>query len=388
MPSLETPDEPVGGVYIYDWRVERAFPGGPFVTGLTLAGDPPGAGAYTRYAVVQWDAADALDPSKSPYQAYDPVGSTEGGLPSWALGTTFMPGFTEMWHYADGVYTITAELRFSITGTPDVAVEEDLISEEFHVFAAANATAAWNRSGTNGIDLIVGGSGNDTLDGRGGNDILLGRGGDDVLYGRGGNDGLYGGEGNDSLFGGAGNDWLDGGDGDDSLSGGPGDDSLFGGAGNDELIGGLGNDWLYGGEGDDQLLGGEGNDILLGEGGDDRLVGGFGADLFYGGPGRDRLVSWADGQEDVFSYAAASEGGDTIVGFEPGIDKILLGFLSGMTASRFVSAFAAMTDAGPWIVYDAVGRLWVDENGTAPGGRSMIARLEGAPTLGFADLMF
>lgn len=126
---------------------------------------------------------------------------------------------------------------------------------------------------------------------------------------------------------------------------------------------------------------------MFGEAGNDRLAGGFGADLHYGGLGQDRLLSRADGEEDVFLFAAAAEGGDAIVGFEPGIDKIRLAFLSGMTASRLESAFTEMTDTDPWIVYDAVGRPWVDENGTDPGRRTMIARLKGAPVLGFADLM-
>ena len=69
MPSIETPAEPLGGVYIHDWRVERAFPRGPFVTGLTIAAHPSGPWASTRCAIVQRDAADALDPSKSPYQS-------------------------------------------------------------------------------------------------------------------------------------------------------------------------------------------------------------------------------------------------------------------------------------------------------------------------------
>jgi 2',3'-cyclic-nucleotide 2'-phosphodiesterase/3'-nucleotidase/5'-nucleotidase len=87
--------------------------------------------------------------------------------------------------------------------------------------------------GTNGRDVLVGGSRADELLGRGGNDVLRGLGGNDILRG---------GPGNDRLDGGAGNDVLDGGAGDDVLRGGGGNDVLDGGAGNDVLIGGGGRD--------------------------------------------------------------------------------------------------------------------------------------------------
>ncbi|NQV80032.1 MAG: calcium-binding protein, partial [Alphaproteobacteria bacterium] len=71
---------------------------------------------------------------------------------------------------------------------------------------------------------------------------------------------------------------------------------LYGGTGDDELEGDDGNDTLYGGTGDDEIEGGSGDDII---------IGGDGADILEGGWGH-----------DIFMYNAASEGGDTVVGFD------------------------------------------------------------------------
>ena len=56
-------------------------------------------------------------------------------------------------------------------------------------------------AGTEGNDLILGGSTADVIDGRGGNDCILAAGGDDTLIG---------GDGNDICLGGAGDDLFDG----------------------------------------------------------------------------------------------------------------------------------------------------------------------------------
>lgn len=101
MPTLEVPDDTPFAVYIHDWSVERAFPAGPFVTGWTPAARPA-SHALPLEVSVSWGAPDAFDPSQPLSGVYYPVGSTLGGLPSWTLGTTFMPGFFEMRSYADG----------------------------------------------------------------------------------------------------------------------------------------------------------------------------------------------------------------------------------------------------------------------------------------------
>ncbi|WP_416666619.1 hypothetical protein [Egbenema bharatensis] len=133
------------------------------------------------------------------------------------------------------------------------------------------------RIGTPQADRLVGYSGNDFLTGRGGNDWLEGNRGNDTLLGNAGNDTLYGFQGRDLLVGGA------------------GDDLLLGNAGNDRLYGNNGQDTLRGGLGADFLNGGRGNDVL---------EGGRGADRFWLQP---------------------RQGIDTILDFELGIDRIVLG---------------------------------------------------------------
>jgi len=166
-------------------------------------------------------------------------------------------------------------------------------------------------AGTDGDDVIIGGSGNDTLRGLGGNDTICGGAGNDTISAGAGDDRLDGRDGNDRLDGGGGKDRLLGGEGSDRVEGGPGDDDflerdrqgdnrLNGGSGNDKLNaqgaggkstldGGAGHDSLLGGSGDDTLNGGDGNDFLQGDQGSDELSGGPGDDELRGGPGADRL---------------------------------------------------------------------------------------------------
>ena len=200
--------------------------------------------------------------------------------------------------------------------------------------------------GGGGDDFLVGDAGNDTLRGEAGDDVLRGEAGADVLWGDAGDDVLGGNEGDDILVGDAGNDRLRGdagadvlwGDaGDDMLGGDEGDDILVGGAGNDRLRGDAGadvlrgeagDDVLWGDEGDDILVGGADNDTLRGDAGADVLWGKAGDDVLWGDEGDDILVGGAgndtlrgDAGADIFVFGANS-GNDTILGFEPGTDKI------------------------------------------------------------------
>jgi hypothetical protein len=102
------------------------------------------------------------------------------------------------------------------------------------------------------------------------------------------------------------------GNGKSDLPGTGGEDHLVGGNGNDVLRGLAGHDWLEGGNGSDALFGGVGQDILLGGNGNDILDGGAGADLF------------------VF---ARGGGNDTIVGWEMGVDRLVLDGV-GIKSSR------------------------------------------------------
>jgi Ca2+-binding RTX toxin-like protein len=140
--------------------------------------------------------------------------------------------------------------------------------------------------GTEGNDVIVGGSAGQTIDGRGGNDVICAGRGDSSVRGGAGNDKILGGKGNDRLNGGAGRDLVLGGGGDDVLHGGSGKDRLGGGGGDDLIYGDAGNDRLdeqaYGGFGHDGLFGGAGNDRV-------RTAGGT-SDAIDCGRGRDSVL--------------------------------------------------------------------------------------------------
>jgi Ca2+-binding RTX toxin-like protein len=182
---------------------------------------------------------------------------------------------------------------------------------------------------------------------------------------------------------------LSGGDGNDTLTGGSGADQLFGDAGNDTLLGKGGADQLFGGDGDDVLIGGTGNDQLFGGAGNDRIVWnpGDGSDLAEGGDGIDTLeVNGGNGSE---AFTIAANGGrvrfdrvspapftidagtieDFVINANGGADNIVIGDLSGTTAS------AVFVDLG-------AGDGQVDSvtaNGTAGNDALTLFSINGGP---------
>ena len=109
----------------------------------------------------------------------------------------------------------------------------------------------------------------------------------------------------DILFGNSTSTSIQGLQGDDRLTGGGNNDYFRGNSGNDTLSGNNGNDTLIGGTGFDYLLGGEGADILQGDNGNNLLRGAAGADIFV-----------------LFKTNKTT---DTILDFEDGSDRLLLG---------------------------------------------------------------
>lgn len=174
-----------------------------------------------------------------------------------------------------------------------------------------------------GVNVIHLGAGNDvfrdlsqSLPGDG--DVVFGGAGHDVIFTGAGADMIDAGDGNDLVRSGAGNDLVLAGPGDDIVYGGSGWDRIEGGAGNDRLFGGAhrdrlfgdaGDDFLNGGTGDDMLFGGGGNDTLIGEDGDDVLRGDAGNDTLRGGDGNDTL---SGGDDDDMLFGG--DGDDTIHG--------------------------------------------------------------------------
>lgn len=164
-------------------------------------------------------------------------------------------------------------------------------------------------------------------------------------------------------------------------------DTIAAFAGNDEVFGGLGNDSIDGGFGNDILFGADATDTLLGNIGEDTLVGGPGADRLIGGSGN-----------DVFLYLLPTEGDDTIVDFESGLDRIefiAAEFVGGLgvgaiSAAQFLTGVGASvaTDANQRFLYDVntgILRFDVDGNGAAPS--SIIATLSGAPAITRFDIV-
>jgi Ca2+-binding RTX toxin-like protein len=351
------------------------------------------------------------------------------------------------WTLGAEIEQLTLTGRASLTGTGN-ALDNRLVGN----------TGANLLSGEGGNDSLIGGAGADTLVGGAGNDVFtvdsagdvvveLSGGGIDQVAARiswtlgaeieqltlAGSANLTG-TGNaldNRLVGNTGANLLSGGDGNDSLTGGAGADTLVGGAGNDiyevdstsdlvvELSGGgidlviSNRSWTLGaeieqltltgsasltgtGNGlDNRILGNGGTNLLAGGDGNDSLSGGGGADTLIGGAGVDRL----DGGfgTDSFRFLAASEGGDAVIGFASGQDRIELsasGFGGGLAqgmglgaTGRFVvsaTGQASTPGLGQVVWQDGARLLWWDADGAAGADAVLLARMS-AGTMLFAS---
>jgi Ca2+-binding RTX toxin-like protein len=226
--------------------------------------------------------------------------------------------------------------------------------------------------------MLTGGTGNDSLLGGDNNDKLTGGEGDDTLNGGTGKDSMAGGKGNDTYFVNEAGDTLAelAGQGDDTvvslltsytlganvenlalsfgalngtgnalhnhMFGNFEDNKLDGGGGIDQLDGAGGNDSLLGGLGSDHLDGDSGNDTLKGGADKDFLNGGAGADVMYGEAGQDGFLYRIDDKAEL-----ATLGGDTIIGFQSGVDKIeltdLLSAFGISAANAFSGGYVLLT---------------------------------------------
>lgn len=265
--------------------------------------------------------------------------------------------------------------------------------------AAATGTyylAAWDVGvGTGGYAITAKIVTSLNLTGDGGGNLLVGAGYDDILMGLGGNDVLTGNAGADVLDGGIGADWMDGGTGNDtyivdnamdsvvetSSTGGvdlvKSSVTLALGANVENLtltgsaaLSATGNSLanvIQGNAAANVLSGGPGNDVLVGSGGNDTLVGGLGSDVF------------------VFNVLANSNNMDTVIDFQPGVDKIQLSrsvftALGASTAAlaqnQFWSGAGVVRghDADDRIVYNTTtGALFYDADGSGTGTSVQIA---------------
>ena len=111
----------------------------------------------------------------------------------------------------------------------------------------------------------------------------------------------------------------------------------------------MGSDTLVGGEGNDILVGEDGNDDLRGNEGLDTIDGGIGNDNISGGDGEDQLTGGTG--QDVFTFAAQSEFGDTILDFQGGTDSIEISRAALPNAALF-QTYGASTPYGSALTRD------------------------------------
>ena len=241
--------------------------------------------------------------------------------------------------------------------------------------------------GTEGPDVLAGGSGNDTIVALGGNDSVSGNSGLDRLYGGNGNDALYGGEGNDRCYAEAGDDIVYGGNGIDGAHGDDGNDTSYGGNGDDHVTGGNGNDYAYGDAGNDRVDGNDGNDWLYGGTGADLLAGTLGLDRLYGGTGTDifRFVATADsgvgaGKRDIIADFNRSDG-----------DRIDLAAIDANVGvggdQAFVRVSGALTGAGQVRWFSEGGKTIVQASTDSDAAAEIEIELTGVVPLQTTDLL-
>ena len=189
-----------------------------------------------------------------------------------------------------------------------------------------------------------------------------------------------------NLRGGKFGDLLTGSDGANQIRGRQGNDTIYGLAGNDKLYGDnrqndtmTGNDILDGGAGNDELGGGRGNDTLTGGVSADLLIGGLGRDVF-----RFNVALTTANADHILDFSVVD---DTIQ-----LDNAVMAALGGtgaLAGAKFHKSTAGVAaDAADRIIYDTDGgQLWYDANGSAAGGRALIALLTTKPPLTAADFV-
>ncbi|WP_444464492.1 hypothetical protein [Rhodobacter capsulatus] len=137
-------------------------------------------------------------------------------------------------------------------------------------------------------------------------------------------------------------------------------------------------------------LAGSGNALdnqITGNAGANRLAGGLGADTLRGGAGADSFI---------FDTAPAADNVDRLIDFTPADDTIRLedAIFDALTPGRVAArAFVVNTtglagDADDRLIYESdTGRLFYDANGSAAGGRVLLARLAADLDLTSADFV-
>lgn len=124
--------------------------------------------------------------------------------------------------------------------------------------------------------------------------------------------------------------------------------------------------------GADLIDGGAGNDTIWGGGGADTLTGGDGNDIFYFrfGDGEDVITDFASGQDKIALDTATFQISPGTLTFEQ-----ITGTYDGTNAA-----------SGANVVIDDTGNLYVDTNGTASGGYSVVANVGAGTAISASDI--
>jgi Ca2+-binding RTX toxin-like protein len=234
--------------------------------------------------------------------------------------------------------------------------------------------------------LIFTGSADINATGNDGGNVLAGNAGRNVLTGGGGDD-LYGVDGNgDTVVEAVGGGY------DEVYSSGDytmaeNVETLFLTGSAVYATGNATNNALIGNDLDNVIDAGAGTfEFINGAGGNDLLIGGAGHDEIMGGAGN-----------DVFRFTSPSDAGDFFYDFTPGQDKIQLNataFGIGTAANQFITGVSFIegpdvTSAVPTVLYNKdSGYLLYDADGTGAAGPSVLAILNGTPTLHASDFLF
>ena len=208
-----------------------------------------------------------------------------------------------------------------------------------------------------------------------------------------------------------------------------GSNTLIGGGGNDVLAGGAGNDLYRVEDAGDALIEGAGGGFdaayvglsvgsytlrtdseiellsaidtastaaldLIGNGIGNTIIGTNGANMLNGRGGADVLKGFGGADTFAFTSALGSGNVDRILDFASGTDAIALddavfaGLGLGALGAGAFATGAAASDADDRIVYNgATGQLFFDADGNGAGAAVQFATLAGAPILTAADFM-
>jgi hypothetical protein len=319
------------------------------------------------FAVAWYSLESVSEPSGIRLRLFNVDGTARGpdvAVPSGFNGQKFYPGVTSL---EDGRFLLTwvatstaREIRGLFYGPDGAPLGSDFLIAVSDLFTQGNPSVSSLADGRivvswDGLDSSLGYVVKSTiLD----PNSFTGTDGVDVWIGGNSVDRMFGYDGDDTFSGRAGEDFLNGGGGSDTLQGDAGNDRLEGGLSNDLLFGNLDNDTLWGGQGVDTLNGGRGSDKFL---------------YMNRNEGGDSIVKFQSGDKIVFEGQAFKLGNQT----------------GKLKAANFKSGTTNKAgDANDYFIYrTGDDTLWFDADGKGGAGPIKIADLTNNYNLSVGDIL-